>query len=167
MDTTYLIIGGAILGGLLLVLIFINNYRSERPRGTVFPSPESPVTSLPALSERAMDIAKDPAGKIAAIKAYREETGLGLKQAKDAVEGWLATQGSQHRTTSSPALSRRGIRSLPEPSRRVQDIARDPTGKIKGIRKIAAIKAYREETGLGLKQAKDAVEGWLASQGLR
>lgn len=31
-------------------------------------------------------------GKINAIKLYRERTGLGLKEAKDAVEAWLNTQ---------------------------------------------------------------------------
>src|SRR5262245_61966361 len=30
--------------------------------------------------------------------------------------------------------------------------------------KIEAIKLYREETGLGLKDAKDAVEAWLAGR---
>jgi hypothetical protein len=57
--------------------------------GIVFP---------PAPSERVKDMAKDPAQKIAAIKLYRDETGLGLKEAKDAVETWLATQ----RSKSSP-----------------------------------------------------------------
>jgi ribosomal protein L7/L12 len=47
----------------------------------------------------------------------------------------------------------------------VRDIARDPTGRSKTIRKIEAIKAYLEETGAGLKDAKDAVESWPASQG--
>jgi ribosomal protein L7/L12 len=39
-----------------------------------------------------------------------------------------------------------------EPSDRVKALARDPKTKIQ------AIKAYREQTGLGLKEAKDVIE---------
>jgi hypothetical protein len=41
------------------------------------------------LSERVRDLARDPTKKIQAIKLHRQETGLGLKEAKDAVEGFL------------------------------------------------------------------------------
>jgi ribosomal protein L7/L12 len=40
-------------------------------------------------SERVMSLALDPLQKIEAIKIYREETGCGLKEAKDAVEYYL------------------------------------------------------------------------------
>jgi ribosomal protein L7/L12 len=40
----------------------------------------------PAPSEAVRALAADPARKIAAIKAYRAETGLGLLEAKEAVE---------------------------------------------------------------------------------
>ena len=39
------------------------------------------------LSEEVKALAEDPTRKIAAIKLHREQTGLGLKEAKDAVEG--------------------------------------------------------------------------------
>ena len=42
-----------------------------------------------ALSDRVKEIANDPARKIQAIKAYRDETGVGLKEAKDAVEAYM------------------------------------------------------------------------------
>jgi ribosomal protein L7/L12 len=38
-------------------------------------------------------LALDPSKKIAAIKAYREATGAGLAEAKDAVEKYIAGQG--------------------------------------------------------------------------
>ena len=38
-------------------------------------------------------LANDPARKIAAIKAYREQHGVGLKDAKDAVERYVAGGG--------------------------------------------------------------------------
>lgn len=36
------------------------------------------------------ELANDPGQKIAAIKAYREQHGVGLKDAKDAVEAYIA-----------------------------------------------------------------------------
>jgi hypothetical protein len=41
------------------------------------------------LSDRVRGLADDPARKIEAIKAYREETGAGLAEAKAAVEAYL------------------------------------------------------------------------------
>lgn len=46
-------------------------------------APDSP------LSDRVKALADDPAHKIEAIKAYREETGAGLAEAKTAVEDYL------------------------------------------------------------------------------
>jgi ribosomal protein L7/L12 len=45
------------------------------------------------LSERVKQLA-NPAQKIEAIKVYREETGAGLKEAKDAVEKWMAERAA-------------------------------------------------------------------------
>jgi ribosomal protein L7/L12 len=45
------------------------------------------------LSERVRELAADPAKKIHAIKLYREETGAGLAEAKDAVEKWMREKG--------------------------------------------------------------------------
>lgn len=61
------------------------------------------------------------------------------------------------------ALTHQGIQPPPEHSplsERVKELAADPR------RKIEAIKAYREETGAGLKEAKDAVEKWRHEKGL-
>ena len=41
------------------------------------------------LSEEVQNLANDPAKKIQAIKLHREQTGLGLKEAKDAVEAYM------------------------------------------------------------------------------
>ncbi len=45
------------------------------------------------LSDEVRALADDPAKKIQAIKLYREQTGAGLKEAKDAVEAYLAGRG--------------------------------------------------------------------------
>ena len=81
--------------------------------------------------------------KIQAIKLYRERTGVGLKEAKDAVEA-LATQYPpiSHRNTVT------GNADYLELARRGET--------------IQAIKLYRERTGAGLKEAKDAVEAMIA-----
>src|SRR5262245_33244721 len=45
------------------------------------------------LSEEVKALADDPARKIAAIALHRKETGVGLKEAKDAVEAYLSGRG--------------------------------------------------------------------------
>ena len=47
-----------------------------------------PTRGLP-LSDRVKQLADDPALKIEAIKVYREETGEGLAEAKEAVEAYI------------------------------------------------------------------------------
>jgi ribosomal protein L7/L12 len=42
------------------------------------------------LSEEVQKLANDPAMKIQAIKLHREQTGLSLKEAKDAVEAYMS-----------------------------------------------------------------------------
>jgi ribosomal protein L7/L12 len=80
----------------------------------------------------------DQGPKIEAIKVYREATGAGLKEAKDAVEnleylGKLPLQDFPGLEAEIKALLEQG-------------------------QKIAAIKLYRDQTGADLKEARDAVE---------
>jgi ribosomal protein L7/L12 len=86
--------------------------------------------------------------KIGAIKAYREETGAGLKEAKDAVEAIERGQPFPTPAGADPSFERELVSLLGE-------------GK-----KIEAIKRYRERTGAGLKEARDAVEGLAVRHGL-
>ena len=83
--------------------------------------------------------------KIEAIKLYREFTGLGLAEAKDAVDRMGPSADGAART-----LDRRGdaARAI-EPE--LRQLLRDG-------RKIEAVKRFRETTGLGLKESKDAIE---------
>ncbi len=53
-------------------------------------------------------------------------------------------------------LKEMGVAFPPRPSAGVQAIARS--------QRIAAIKAYREETGLGLKQAMDVIDQWRGTR---
>ena len=78
--------------------------------------------------------------KIQAIKVYRERTGVGLRQAKEAVE----------------AIERGESLSIPEMVD--ESFERELIALLDQGQKIQAIKLYRERTGVGLKKAKDAVE---------
>jgi len=88
--------------------------------------------------------------KIYAIKLFRETFGVGLKEAKDAVDAMEAGKsidisGMQVKTSSVNFQS--NAQSIAEIQRLLQ-----------GGNKIEAIKLFREMTGVGLKEAKDAVE---------
>ncbi len=78
---------------------------------------------------------------IDAIKLLRATRGLGLKEAKDAVDAYA--RGAQ---AQSPPLACES--SLPL----------DVVSALKQGNKIEAIRLLRARTGLGLKEAKDAVE---------
>jgi ribosomal protein L7/L12 len=80
---------------------------------------------------------------IDAIKLLRESSGVGLKEAKDAIEQHLrGNSGSVVTAASDGSLPCSVVVAM----RRGQ--------------KIEAIKLLREQTGLGLKEAKEAVEGY-------
>ena len=90
--------------------------------------------------------------KIEAIKLYRDVTGAGLKEAKDAVEalerdGSLPPQRAQ--AASGPGVDNAEILEL-----------------LRAGQKIRAIKLYRERTGSGLADAKNAVEALARAEGL-
>jgi hypothetical protein len=92
--------------------------------------------------------------KIEAIKLVREQTGLGLKEAKDAVEAIERGESpllTLHTTVVAHGVSGVDLDEINELL--LQD------------KKIEAIKLYREQTGVGLKEAKDAIKaieatGW-------
>lgn len=141
--TVFVIIGVVALvavGGLILLLAAKNNVtvvdapRPRPPPGVVLPPPGSTPPGLSSVVD-----ALGAGQKIEAIKRYRELTGVGLKEAKDAVEA--LERGEAVPVTQTSAA----------PNASVQDLLRE--GK-----KLEAIKLYREQSGLGLKEAKDAVE---------
>jgi hypothetical protein len=70
------------------VVSFAGSIRSWRRERAV--AHRATLSDVPkTLSERVMTAAREPGGKIAAIKIYREETGASLRQAKDVVESWI------------------------------------------------------------------------------
>lgn len=89
--------------------------------------------------------------KIEAIKLYRQQTGLGLREAKEAIDQidhTLRTAKSSSLSGAQPARIETGREPPNDEVRRYLQ-----EGKI-----IAAIKAYRQQTGLSLKDAKDEID---------
>jgi len=76
-----------------------------------------------------------------AIKAYREVTGAGLREAKETVEAMARGEAIKVAPTLPLAASIDDVVSL-----------------VKAGQMIHAIKTYREVTGAGLKEAKEAVD---------
>ena len=83
--------------------------------------------------------------KLAAVKRLRESTGIGLKQAKALVD----LHGAD---AATPAVDASGL-VLPQSVRDAMDAGR----------KVEAIRLLREQTGQGLRDAKEAVEVYAAS----
>jgi ribosomal protein L7/L12 len=86
--------------------------------------------------------------KIDAIKFVREQTGLGLKEAKDAVEAIERGESPDLKPVAAAATTH-GVSGVDLGA--IDELLRQG-------QKIEAIKLYREQTGVGLKEAKDAVE---------
>jgi ribosomal protein L7/L12 len=118
--------------------------RGELPTPHAAPTPSSPgsdalVSQLHELLRRG--------SKIEAVKIYRETTGLGLKEAKDFVDS--LERGER---PTMPSMS------VPPFNRATVDWMEQVKAQLRKGNKIEAIKIYRDATGLGLKEAKDAVE---------
>ena len=86
--------------------------------------------------------------KIEAIKLYRERRGVDLRTAKEAVEAMMTGGPSAW----APSVGRRSAGPA-----RVEDFD-DVVAAVDNGQLILAIKLYREHTGVGLKDAKDAVD---------
>ncbi len=81
------------------------------------------------------------AGGRAAVSAYRPSTNI------------ARLERLEHKLDL--ILTHLGINYVPPPKTAWQELADDPA------RKIAAIKAYREQHGVGLAEAKKAVEDYI------
>lgn len=103
-------------------------------------NPDSP-SALPAQVQEALD----QGNKVEAVKRLRSLTGLGLQEAKDAVEASMC--GEPPAAGFAPKAF---AADAPLPAQ-VQE-ALDQGNKIEAIRRL------RDLTGLGLKEAKDAVD---------
>lgn len=79
---------------MLVFKIYVQTIQIERSVGRIAKQLGVDVLKPSELSERVKDLARDPSRKIEAIKAFREETGAGLAEAKTAVEVYIRSQNS-------------------------------------------------------------------------
>jgi ribosomal protein L7/L12 len=148
---TWWIVGCVVLGvvGLWLAL---RGRRAEVVGGDQKPAATRPVTAPRATTLSPLDhhVRKLVAEghKIEAIKAVREHTGLGLKEAKDYVEAIPNVAPLANFGRPAEAIERTDAESV-----RREAIALKAQNKM-----MEAIKLVRERTGLGLKEAKDYVD---------
>jgi ribosomal protein L7/L12 len=150
---SYVMIGGLVL--LLLLMVFRQSFGGWRPPS--IDSAAMPQLSLPGDVRERIDLLLAQGKKIEAIKEVRAATGVGLKQAKDYVDGLEA--GAIPRglgvvrppTVSAAPAAGLPIALSPDVEHRVRQ-------EIAAGNKIAAIKLVREATSIGLKEAKDFVE---------
>ncbi len=126
--------------------------------------PLDSVDSRPELSERVLHWLSR-GSLIHAIKAYREETGVGLKEAKEAVEGTgTATPTVRIARKLDAVLERLGVPAAGDVDGDGDDAPDDPLAGetvdslLTQDRVMEAIKLYRQQTGAGLADAKWAVE---------
>jgi ribosomal protein L7/L12 len=117
---------------------------------------EEPVVQQPNDLEGQLLSLLKAGRKIEAIQLYRQETGSGLKEAKDAVEAIATGQ----------PIARRSDESVENIGVDLNGLERQVLALLQGQQTIRAIKLYREQAGVGLKQAKDAVEALAAKYGI-
>jgi ribosomal protein L7/L12 len=91
--------------------------------------------------------------EIKAIKLYRQLTHCSLVEAKTAVESLRAGGPFQ-----LAQIAREAHGELPADVALPSDVEAEIKRLIQANQKIEAIKLYRQKTGVGLKEAKDAVE---------
>jgi ribosomal protein L7/L12 len=86
--------------GLVVVVAILNTERQsaniirnvdrvERKLNLVLKQMNIAYGEIAVLSDRVKELARVPSRKIQAIKVYQEETGAGLREAKDAIEAFI------------------------------------------------------------------------------
>ena len=103
---------------------------------------------------------------IQAIKLYRQVTGLGLKESKDAVEamrdGQVGPPASGTASAGETATMTRGVFDGAAPATAGSPVPPSSRQEVERLltegKKIEAVRAVRQATGLGLKEAKDAAD---------
>ena len=151
MTLAVLIGGGVVAVGLVVLWLSRNNDVTVVDVAPPKPPTATPTSAAPVVVQGAGPVHEllRAGRKIEAIKAYRELTGVGLKEAKDAVEA--LERGEPVAVPVAP----------PPPGPFTPSVAvddRELREHLRADRLIDAIKRYRELTGLGLKESKDAVE---------
>jgi ribosomal protein L7/L12 len=135
-------------------------------KNPAFSTTPIPGYDLPEQTVLAIRLLVANGQKIQAIKLFRENTGAGLKEAKDVID----SLGSASTATAEPTTQTSGAGVVKEPQTGNLDSTTIPgftleartvdliLSLLANKQKIAAIKVLREATGVGLKEAKDAID---------
>ena len=108
----------------------------------------APVDRPSADLERQVRSLLDQGQKIAAVKLYKDQTGVSLAEAKEAVEAM--------QPGADP----------PPPPDIADDLKSELLRLLGGGKKLEAIKLYKDRTGVALIEAKQTVESLAANHGL-
>ena len=133
----------------VVALLLVRRWRAE------VVTLRGPAPGLPIVGDDPVSLLR--AGrKIDAIRRYREVSGVGLKEAKEAIERLeRGHPPPRPRPFHPPALP---SHRTAEPVIRVADDVIEH--EIRSGNMINAIKLYREQKGVGIREAKAAVEAW-------
>lgn len=142
MSETTIITLVLLAGAVILGIAVARRARLEKPEG--YDAFKKSSSSKSDVSVEALLTLVRGGQKIEAIKRYREQTGLGLKESKDAIDG---LEASGNLPLLNKAVSAASAGTMPE----VEQLIRRGN-------QIEAIKRYRDLTGAGLKESKDAVD---------
>ena len=149
MELTYVIVAVLILALPLLLTRTLSARRSRSARladggrgAAAAAGPQKPDALRPHIARLLAQ-----GGKLEAIKLMREKTGMGLAEAKQAVEAI-----GREEAIVPPAP---GLAATIERAQRMSEEVRRLAAR---GQKIEAIKLLREKSGIGLKEAKDLVD---------
>ena len=137
MSTTTLIVIAVIAIVVILILRAKGESKPEIPLPDAGPSQSPAAPDVRQIAQLVME-----GKKIEAIKAYMELSGVGLEEAKNAVERY------------EPLMERLRVPNVDEDLSDWSEI----DALLEAGDKIGAIKLYREKTGCDLKEAKDAID---------
>jgi ribosomal protein L7/L12 len=106
--------------------------------------PAEPATSNDDFEAQIVSLARQ-GQLITAVKLYRERTGSGLAEAKAAVEALAAGAPIERKNAEVGPIQ-------------PDTLEGHVIALMQARKKIEAVRVYRQQTGVGLKEAKDAVE---------
>jgi ribosomal protein L7/L12 len=144
-----------VLAALVVATIVAATVAMRRPPQNPASPPPPDLTAFDDAAFRARVVDEIEAGrKIDAIKIVRERTRLGLADAKALVEALESgADGVDLSLARQDVAQDVASAAIADP-----DLAAQLVLELAAGRKVEAIKLLRERTGLGLKEAKDAIE---------
>lgn len=138
---------------LVLILFGVGRRSMFKGRGSL----PAPAIALDAQQIAEIDGLVTVGQPILAIKKLREFTGLGLQEAKTAIDNWDPQRFASPTSADGPAVTPRDALS--------PEVVSEVNTLIAQGQKVQAIKIVREATGCGLVDAKNVVERWNDAPG--